>query len=86
METGARLACTLQVMLAAEQAVAVPEAIHTKRLRHIPLHPEGHNPAHTKDHKPAARTVSATSHVKRRQRNVLIPRLSVKMLSKPGRT
>jgi hypothetical protein len=86
METGARLACTLQAMLAAEQAVAALEATRIRRLRHILLHPEEHNPVHIKDHKPAARIVSAASHVKHRQQSVLIPRLSVKMLSKPGRT
>jgi hypothetical protein len=85
METGAKLACTRQVMLAAEQAAAL-EATRIRRLRHIPLHPEEHNLVHIKDHKPAARIVSAASHVKHRQRSVLIPRLSVKMPSKPGRT
>jgi hypothetical protein len=86
METGARLACTLQVMLAEEQVVAVLEATHTRRLRHTLLHLEGRNLAHIRDRQPAVRIASPTFHVKHPQQSVLILRPSARMRSKPGRT
>lgn len=86
MEIDARLVCTLQVMLAEEQAVAALEATRIKRLQHTLLRPEGHSPVLIRDRKEPAQIASPTSHVKHPQRSALIRLPSAKMLSKPGRT
>jgi hypothetical protein len=66
--------------------VAALEATRTKRLRHILHRPEGHNQAHIRDHRQLEQIVSQTFHARHRQQSALTLLLSVKMLSRRGRT
>lgn len=85
MGTAAKLDCTLLavVVLAEEEVLA---ATRTRQLRRTLRRPGERSLVHTSGLRALEQIDSHTSHARHPQRNVLIPQLSVRMHSRPGRT